>query len=452
MRNPLGNAFAASEPPMDEENRIFATGELLDGVYEIMQLLGRGGMGQVFEAHDHLLNRRVAIKAAWPNPLTPPLRNEARALAAFQHPSLVSVHTLGEHRGIDYLVMERVYGVSLTHHAATRWGGGQVFSAAEVVQILLPAAEGLSVVHRAGLVHRDIKPDNIMLTPVHRVVLMDFGLVLPEFDVNGQQRVAGSPPYMAPEALLNTAEPGSGHLVDIFGLGVLAYELLTGRRPFEGTTIREVVAAHDRAQPTPLAEMRPDCPLALCQVVHEMLSPSPKVRLQSAEAVAWQLRAIRGERRRSDSANLVTNGQPASEEGAKAPATKAPSVLIVDDDVDLAKILTFYVRQILGQADVRVAHDGEEALEAVQKEEPDVMLLDLHMPRMNGVEVCMRLKGEGLAESCSIISVSAGAQEHDVQLLHQLGIHHFVEKGSNLRERLRAVFVEVCGDQVLAES
>jgi CheY-like chemotaxis protein len=96
------------------------------------------------------------------------------------------------------------------------------------------------------------------------------------------------------------------------------------------------------------------------------------------------------------------------------------------------------------------AADGEEALAEVQKEEPDVMLLDLHMPRMNGVELCMQLRGDGLAQSCSIISVSAGAQEHDVQLLHQLGIHHFVEKGSNLRERLRTVFVEVCGDQALA--
>jgi len=437
MRDVGGHAIAASEPPIEGENRIFATGELLDGVYEIMQLLGRGGMGEVFEAHDHLLNRRVAIKAAWPNPLTPPLRNEARALAAFQHPSLVSVHTLGEHRGIDYLVMERVYGVSLTQHAATRWESGQQFSPAEVVQILLPASEGMSVVHRAGLVHRDIKPDNIMLTPVHRVVLMDFGLVLPEFDVNGQQRVAGSPPYMAPEALLNTAATGSGHLVDIFGLGVVAYELLTGRRPFAGTTIREVVASHERGQPVPLSELRPDCSLDLCQIVHEMLSPDAQVRLQSAEAIAWQLRAIRDERPRSGSP-AVTN-------------KKGPSVLIVDDDVDLAKILTFYVRQIVGPSDIRVAHDGEEALTEVQKDEPDVMLLDLHMPRMNGVELCMQLKGEGLAQSCSIISVSAGAQEHDVQLLHQLGIHHFVEKGSNLRERLRTVFVEVCGDQVLAD-
>ncbi len=432
----VGHAIAASEPPVGEDNRIFATGELLDGVYEIMQLLGRGGMGQVFEAHDHLLNRRVAIKAAWPNPLSPPLRNEARALAAFQHPSLVAVHTLGEHRGIDYLVMERVYGVSLTQHASTRWGTGQEFSPEEVVQIVLPAAEGLSVVHRAGLVHRDIKPDNIMLTPAHRVILMDFGLVLPQFDVNGQQRVAGSPPYMAPEALMNTAEPGSGHLVDIFGLGVVAYELLTGARPYAGMTIREVIAAHERGQPEPLAELRPDCPLPLCQAVHEMLSPNPQLRIQSAEAAAWQMRAAQSDRAQSEQRALRH--------------AKPLSVLVVDDDVDLAKILSFYVRQIVGRVEIRVAHDGEEAVKAVQKEEPDVMLLDLHMPRMNGVEVCMQLKGEGLAQNCSIISVSAGAQEHDVQLLHQLGIHHFLEKGSNLRERLRTVFGEVCGDRTLA--
>jgi serine/threonine-protein kinase len=333
--------------------------------------------------------------------------------------------------------MERVYGVSLTQHAASRRQSGERFTPAEVVQILLPASEGLSVVHRAGLVHRDVKPDNIMLTPVHRVVLMDFGLVLPEFDVHGQQRVAGSPPYMAPEGLLNTAATGSGHLVDIFGLGVVAYELLTGTRPYAGATMREVVASHERGQPAPLGHRRPDCPLQLCQLVHEMLSPDPQVRIQSAEAVAWQLRAICDERPRSDSPAVTSK--------------KGPSVLIVDDDIDLAKILTFYVRQIVGPSDIRVAHDGEEALAEVQKAEPDVMLLDLHMPRMNGVELCMQLKGEGLAQSCSIISVSAGAQEHDVQLLHQLGIHHFVEKGSNLRERLRSVFVEVCGDQVLAD-
>ncbi|MEM8608156.1 MAG: serine/threonine-protein kinase [Myxococcota bacterium] len=438
-----GRAVVASEPPIGDENRIFATGELLDGIYEIMKLLGRGGMGQVFEAHDHQLNRRVAIKAVWPNPLTPPLRNEARALAAFQHPSLVSVHTLGEHRGIDYLVMERVYGVSMTQHCATRWSADQTFTPAEVVQILLPVAEGLSVVHRAGLVHRDVKPDNIMLTPAHRVVLMDFGLVLPEFDMNGQQTVAGSPPYMAPEVILSSAESGNGHLSDIFSFGVVAYELLTGTRPYPGNTVREILASHQRGPAEALAELRPDCPLALCQLVHEMLNHNPQVRVQSAEAVAWQMRAIRD--------GSATSERPDASPQETESAASATSVLIVDDDPDLARILTFYVRQIMGQADVRVAHDGEEALRAVQESEPEVMLLDLHMPRMNGVELCMQLKGEGLAQGSSIISVSAGAAQHDVQLLHQLGIHHFVEKGSNLRERLRTVLAEVCGDRVLTD-
>jgi serine/threonine protein kinase len=305
-----------------------------------------------------------------------------------------------------------------------------------VIQIVLPAAEGLSVVHRAGLVHRDIKPDNIMLTPAQRVVLMDFGLVLPQFDVNGQQRVAGSPPYMAPEALLNTAESGKGHLVDIFGLGVVAYELMTGLRPFAGITIREVIESHEKGGPRELTQLRPDCPPALVHAIREMLNPDPQLRVQSAEAAAWQLRAASQER-------------PVSEPAANSNVDSV-SILIVDDDVDLAKILSFYVRQIVPGASIRVAHDGEAALDEVQKSEPDVMLLDLHMPRMNGVEVCMQLRGEGLAESCSIVSVSAGAQEHDVQLLHQLGIHHFLEKGSNLRGRLRTVLGEVCGEQVLA--
>ena len=217
---------------------------------------------------------------------------------------------------------------------------------------------------------------------------------------------------------------------------MLAYELLTGVRPYGGATIREVIAAHERGEPRPLERERPDCPAELCQVVHEMLNPDPKLRVQSAEAAAWQMRAVQGTQARS--------------EPAAHAASNALSVLIVDDDVDLAKILSFYVRQIVPGADIRVAHDGEAAVQEVRAIEPDVMLLDLHMPRMNGVEVCMQLRGEGLAESCSIVSVSAGAQEHDVQLLHQLGIHHFLEKGSNLRGRLRTVFAEVCGDQVLA--
>jgi serine/threonine protein kinase len=407
------------------------------GKYEIVSELGRGGMGVVFKAWEESLQRFVAIKMLGDQltndeNLVARFLREARAVADLNHPNIVQVFSVDKHEGRPYFAMEFVEGESLTELIRT----SNKIEPSRALTLLKEVANGMSAAHDKGVVHRDIKPDNIMLTPAHRVVLMDFGLVLPEFDVNGQQRVAGSPPYMAPEALLNTAAPGSGHLVDIFGLGVVAYELLAGVRPYAGMTIREVVASHERGQPTPLAEVREDCPPTLCQVVHEMLSSNPQLRVQSAEGAAWQLRGALG-------------AQP---QGERTPANdrKPLSVLIVDDDVDLAKILSFYVRQILGKVDVRVAHDGEHAIAEVKRDEPDVMLLDLHMPRMNGVEVCMQMKGEGLGESCSIISVSAGAQETDVQLLHQLGIHHFLEKGSSLRERLRTVFSEVCGDGALA--
>lgn len=421
---------AASDEGTEEE-QIFATGELIDGAYEIIQLLGHGGMGQVFEALDHSLNRRVAIKAAWPNPLAPPLRNEARALAAFSHPSLVMVHSLGAHGDIDYLVMERVYGVPLTEHLATR--PGRVLDHHAAVEILLPVAEGLAVVHRAGLVHRDVKPDNVMLTPDGRVVLMDFGLVLPEFHIDGQTTVAGSPPYMAPEALANKTNSGEGHLVDMFALGVVAYELLTGARPYDGATLREVTAAHKAGRPKLLSELT-DCPSDLGDLIHEMIAIDPHERPQSAEGAARRLRGVR---------------DPVATGDTLRPAPRVPNVLIVDDDADLARILSFYVRQILGEIEVRTASDGEQALRQVLEKEPDVMLLDLHMPRMNGIELCMQLRGQRLAGDCTIISVSAGAQEDDVQLLHQLGIHHFIEKGSNLRGRLRTVLSELFGSAVV---
>lgn len=388
-------------------------------------------MGQVLEALDHQLNRRVAIKVAWPQPHVPPLRNEARALAAFRHPSLVTVHTLGEHRGLDYIVMERIYGVSLEEHMKLRREAAQPFTVAETLEAVGAIADGLAVVHRAGIAHRDIKPGNVMLTPDHRIVLMDFGLVLPEFEMETQSTVAGSPPYMAPEALANEIERGAGHLTDVYALGVIAFEMLAGRRPILGKSLAELWTAHQEARVPSLGTLRTGLPPGLVALVDDTLSTDPAQRPQSAEALAWQLRGAYW-----DVPELAAETVP------PPPNT---SVLIVEDDDDLAKVLTFYAQQALGDVEVRRAEDGIRALELVRDETPDVMLLDLHMPRMNGVEVCMHLRGERLAEDCAIIAVSAGAQEHDLELLHQLGIHHFVSKGPGLKDRLAAEITAACG-------
>ncbi len=411
-------------------SRIFSDGELVGSTYEIRGLLGEGGMGQVFEAHDHQLDRRVAIKAAWPSIAGKSLRHEARSLAAFRHPSLVTVHTLGNHLGVDFIVMERIYGVHLGDHMAHRSESGSALDVEEILETLVAIAEGLSVLHRAGFAHRDVKPSNIMFTPNHRVVLMDFGLVLPERAIQAQKTVAGSPPYMPPESMSNIIEEGQGHRIDIYALGVIGFEMLAGRRPFEGGDLEALWEAHQTGRIPDIRNIRPEVSVRFGALITEMLAKDPNERPPSAEAVAFQLRAVRDQ-----GPELRQSLLPA------APRR----VLIVEDDADMVRILTFYVQQAIGGAEVRVANNGVEALERVREQEPDVMLLDLHMPKMNGIELGMHLRGERLAESCTIIAVSAGAQQDDIQLLHQLGVHHFVQKGSDLKRNLAEVLRQVSG-------
>ncbi|MCB9660830.1 MAG: protein kinase [Sandaracinaceae bacterium] len=420
---------------------IFDLGEMLAGNYEVRCLLGAGGMGQVFEALDHQLDRRVAIKVASAGPAVSLLRQEARALAAFRHPSLVTVHTLGARRGVDFLVMERIYGLSLGRHLSTRFDSRSAPDIDETIEVITAIAEGLAVVHRAGLAHRDVKPDNVMMTPDHRIVLMDFGLVLPEYHVASQTRIAGSPPYMAPEALDNTVQPGAGRLLDLYSLGVVAFEMLTNTLPVAGENVAELYD-HHHTQPVPdVRTRRMGVPARLAELVSELLAKSPNDRPQSAEAVAWRLRAMQGGIREAQQAVTLV------------PESDELRVLIAEDNKDVARVLQFYVKQILGDSvKIETAADGEAAMAAIRRREPDLLLLDLHMPKMNGIEVCMALRGERLGERTTIISVSAGAQDDDRQLLYQLGIHHFVEKGTALKERLSTAIYDAMGIDKRSES
>jgi serine/threonine-protein kinase len=394
---------------------IFQIGELLAETYEIRTVLGAGGMGQVFEAHDVVLNRRVALKVAWPD-LQESVRKEAQALAAIRHPAMVQVYCVGRHGGHEFVVMERLYGVSLDAHLHRRRVAGEQLSTREVIDLLVPVCDGLMAVHRAGIAHRDIKPANIMLAPGNRVVLMDFGLFLPEFEVTNQSTVAGSPQYMAPEAIANEVEAGAGHLVDLYALGVMAYEMIAGDAPFGGEEITDVWDKHLNAPVPDLLRQRPDASPRLVQLVNDLLAKDPQNRPQSVESVLWQLVAIRDRK--------------------QEPSPRHFSVLIVDDDPEIQKVMGFYVKKAIPDADIRTARDGDSAIQAVRDRQPDVMLLDLQMPRMNGIEVCMYLQGTNLTDKCTVVAMSAGAQEHDVQLLRQLGITRFVVKDTGLREHV----------------
>jgi CheY-like chemotaxis protein len=400
---------------MGENPELFEIGEIVGGSYEIRSVLGEGGMGRVYGAHDLTLSRRVAIKASWPLVDKTLLLKEAQAIASVRHPGMIDVYGAGTHCGVPYLVMEFLYGVDLESFLARRRSDTAPFDVREALDVLIPVADALAAVHRSGIAHRDVKPGNIMLTPNGRIVLMDFGLFRPEN--SAQAMLCGTPEYMSPESVKPDTDPRDAFYADIYALGITAYELLTGEVPFQGEDAVATLKLHVSLPVPALRDARPDAPPRLASLVQEMLAKEPFERPPSMEAVLFRLRAVK-----------------------EALETRAPqktfAVLVVDDDPALGKLLGMYAQRALPEASVVLVEDAERALLSVRERAPDAMLLDLHMPRMNGIELCMMLRGAHLADQCTIIAVSAGAREADIDLLRQLGITRFVAKGSELGGRL----------------
>ncbi len=269
---------------------LFEVGELVSNSYEVRALLGGGGMGQVFDAHDIALNRRVALKAAQPHLDRGLLRMEAQGLAAVRHPGVTAIFAMGEHRSIAWFTMERLLGETLEHHMHGRAAEGEVFSVRDALAVLVPLASALAAVHAAGIAHRDVKPSNVMLAVGERVVLTDFGVFSTERAVRPDAPAVGTVEYMAPETISATTSPGNAFLVDVYAFGVLAFELLTGRLPYLGETPQRTLAMHVKAPVPSPSDDRDDIPPALDALVRELLAKDPLDRPESMESVVARLR------------------------------------------------------------------------------------------------------------------------------------------------------------------
>jgi eukaryotic-like serine/threonine-protein kinase len=409
---PRADADTARLPPPARAS--FAVGELVAGCYEVQRILGAGGMGVVYEAHDRLLNRRVALKVA--RVADGSLRREAQALAALRHPSMVSIYAMGTHDGVEFLAMELVRGRTLYEYAwHEQQQRRQPLPIAEVLELLIGIAEGLAAIHASGISHRDVKPSNIMLAPGNRIVLMDLGLFKPEFEA--RDIIAGSPEYMAPEACHGRVAPGAGHLVDLYALGVIAYELCAGVPPFRAASPMETLRLHVE-QPVPdVRQARRETPDELAALIVELLAKAPSDRPGNVDEVLGRLRALKTRHERR-------------------PPPKRLSVLIVDDDRELAETLSHVVRATVSDAEVTVAPDGEAAFASLLKNMPELLLLDLGMPRMNGLELCMTLRGSGLGRRCRIVAMTGEARARDRELLRQLGVTDCLQKGPSLPRTL----------------
>src|SRR6266498_1490731 len=269
--------------------------EALAGRYRVERELGAGGMATVYLAEDVRHHRRVAVKVLRPE-LAAALGHqrflhEIETAAQFQHPHILPLLDSGEAAGFLYYVMPYVEGESLRTRLA-RHGELPIHDA---VKILLEVTDALAYAHGRGVVHRDIKPDNVMLSGRHALV-MDFGVAKAVSEATGRQQLTtagvalGTPAYMAPEQA--AAEPHLDHRVDLYALGAMGYELVAGRPPFTGRSSQEVLAAHMTQRPEPLCARRPACPPGLEAVIMRCLEKRPADRWQTAEELLAQLEPL----------------------------------------------------------------------------------------------------------------------------------------------------------------
>ncbi len=384
----------------------FHVGQIVAGTYEITRVLAVGGMGVVYEARDTLLLRRVAIKAPRFAALAQSLRAEAQALALLQSPAFVKVHHMAAHDGTELLVMERLYGDTLEVRLDELRTRRKLLSLHEALDLLVAIADALSTAHGVGVTQRDLKPANIVLCG-ERVVLVDMGLFVPEVLVGPDVEAAGSAEYIAPEVLLHEVEKGESPLIDLYALGVLAFELLTNQTPFASESIGVVLAKHVGGTIPDVRDLRPEVPTELAALVSELMAKDPKARPPSAEAVLWQLKDIRNHALRR---------------------SKHMTVLVIDDDEHVGRALERSLESAFPQVEVHATTNPAVAMDPTMRAAVDVVLVDLNMPRHNGVEVCMSLLSLPAAEQPTIVAMSAQAKPADVEVLRAIGVRNFVPK------------------------
>lgn len=268
--------------------------QLLNGRYRLVSQHGSGGMSVIYQATDIALGRTVAIKILRPsltndNSFLVRFRQEARNVANLSHPNIVTVHDVGQDGNTYYMVMEFIDGPDLKRIIKEEGP----FSVERTLNIAVQMCQGIGYAHRAGLVHADVKPQNILMAEGDRVKVTDFGIAQALALTKPQERqkiVWGSPHYFSPEqAQGEYPSPAS----DVYSIGVVIFEMLTGRLPFQGGDQQELAMAHIRDTPPRIIELNAQVPTPLDQIVQKVLAKDPQQRFSKAEQLGRVLEAYR---------------------------------------------------------------------------------------------------------------------------------------------------------------
>jgi serine/threonine-protein kinase len=263
-------------------------------VYDCREFLGRGGMGWVFLARHGALERPCALKILSPHLVERDpdyldrFRNEGRAAASLNHPNIVTAHAIGEHHGLHFLEMEFVAGRSLQHIL-----NDQRLSPVRATSLAVSIACGLAEAHRAGLIHRDLKPDNVLLTHRGQPKIGDFGLAkrIAGAGTDGSYSLAGTPHFMAPELFQGEQATKAS---DVYALGVVYFQMLTGQLPFARDSMGALMTAVTSDAPPDVRRLRPEVPLEMAECLAMMLDKSPANRPADGMAALQLLEAVQG--------------------------------------------------------------------------------------------------------------------------------------------------------------
>ena len=400
------------------------------GKFQIQDVLGQGGMGIVYRAFDPAIQRTVAIKTITKSALDPAdlqyvltrFRHEAQAVGRLTHPRIAAIYDYGEDTDLAYIVMELVNGKSLFQHLQNEVR----FGLKEIGELIRQLLDGLGYAHALGVVHRDIKPSNILINDDGRLKLTDFGIARIDTSTLTQVgEIMGSPGYMSPEQFLGTDIDARG---DIYSVGVIAYELLAGRRPFTGNNAEVMRQALNERAANP-SDLNPKISVQLDWAVQKALAKKRDDRFQTAkefsDAFVKGVEASLRQARREPVARAFTDeptqridpklvqaarmladlkqartdaptrpGTPPAPAPAESPvettAGNKARVLFVDDEERIVTALRSIFRV---NYHVFTATNGPEALEFVRKFQPHVVVSDQRMPVMTGVELLRRVKG-----------------------------------------------------------
>jgi serine/threonine protein kinase len=387
--------------------------------YEIIEKLGEGGMGVVYKARDSRLDRLVALKLLPPHLLGSEqarrrFADEARAISALNHPGIATIYDVTEDEASPVLVLEYLSGGTLRERLA-----GKRLALEDIVKFTLQIADALGHAHRHGILHRDVKAENILFTEDGRLKITDFGLA--RFDdgrtltVDGVIR--GTLANIAPECIQGL-QPD--RRADIFSLGVLLFEMAAGRPPFMGESPPAVLYAIAHTPAPAFRQCRPDLPESFGRIVLRALAKKPEERYQSAEELAADLRGLSGDSR---------GAEPVLESDAM------PTVLVVEDEDDVRKGIELN----LSREGFRVltAAKGQDGARMAAAENPDVVLLDVMLPGMNGFDVCRELRRNGFGGR--VIMLSARSEEIDRVVGLEIGADDYVTKPFSMRELLARV-------------